>query len=200
MSVKYGRTEKLPRGTKRAHPLYALWFDRKTNGVLCDEWLDFRTFAGGIGAKPGPSYFLVRKGEGSFGPTNFVWVEHLKRQKGEPLKDWYARKWTSRQLANPGIERKRSLWRKYGLSPEEYDALLVAQDNKCAICEEPETSSDRRWGGLKRLAVDHCHNTGKIRGLLCSRCNTTLGKLEESPQLLRAMWDYLYEHLTAEAA
>lgn len=200
LSRKYGRTEKLPKGTKRSHPLYALWFDRKTNGVLCEEWLDFWKFAEGVGEKPGPNFFLVRKGEGFFGPDNFAWVEHLKRRDGETQKAWYARKWASRQLANPGIERKRALWRKYRLTPEKYDELLTEQGNKCAICECPEILGDRRWGGQRRLAVDHCHNTGKVRGLLCSRCNTTIGKLEENPQLLRAMWDYLHKYLTAEAA
>lgn len=86
------------------------------------------------------------------------------------------------------------LWRKYKVTPDEYDAILAEQKNKCAICEEPEVMSDRRWGGVRRLAVDHCHATGKIRGLLCSRCNTTIGKIEESPQLLRAMFDYLHKH------
>lgn len=200
LSRKYGRTEKLPRGTKRSHPLYALWFDRKTNGVLCEEWMDFWNFVDGVGDKPGANYFLVRKGSEPFGPNNFVWVEHLKRQKGEPLKTWYARKWASRQLANPGIERKRALWRKYKLTAEGYDALLAKQGNKCAICEEAESSYDQKCGSLKRLCVDHSHSTGKVRGLLCFRCNSTIGKLEENPQLLRAMWDYLHEHLTAEAA
>lgn len=200
LSRKYGRTEKLPRGTKRSHPLYSLWFDRKTNGVLCAEWLDFWKFVEGVGDKPGPNYFLIRKGSQPFGPDNFIWIEHLKKRPDETKKEWYARKWASRMLNNPGIERKRMLQRKYNMTAAAYDAMAAQQNNKCAICEEPESSFDQKCGSRKRLCVDHCHSTGKIRGLLCLRCNTTLGKLEESPQLLRAMWDYLHEHAKVEAA
>lgn len=64
--------------------------------------------------------------------------------------------------------------RTYGLSAEEYDALLVKQGGKCAICRNrPKT---------KRLAVDHSHKTGEVRGLLCSRCNH---------DLMGAAWDSL---------
>jgi hypothetical protein len=60
---------------------------------------------------------------------------------------------------------------KYGMTIEEYDVLLKEQNNKCYICEKENKSK-------KRLAIDHCHKTGRIRGLLCLQCNTALGKLE----------------------
>ncbi len=76
-------------------------------------------------------------------------------------------------------------WLKYyyGISVEEYDALLARQNGKCAICrEKPEGQT---------LCVDHCHATGKIRGLLCRSCNVGLGNFRDDPRLLRAAIAYL---------
>lgn len=72
----------------------------------------------------------------------------------------------------------------YGLSAEEYDALLKAQGGRCAICRARPKS--------KRLAVDHDHKTGAVRGLLCSRCNHDLmGSAWDSLALVVALWHYL---------
>lgn len=192
---KYGRTEKLPkRVTRRDHPLYILWWDRKRGNALSPEWLDFDTFVRDIGEKPGPNFLLMRKFEGPFSPENFQWIEHLKRKEGESNKDWWARKWKARMAANPGIERKRMYARKYGMTVEQYENMFKEQNGKCAICEEEETSFCGRSGSRKTLCVDHCHQTGKVRGLLCIRCNTALGKIEQAPHILRLMWDYLHKH------
>ena len=81
---------------------------------------------------------------------------------------------------------------KYGLSKADYLSLLEQQDNKCAICGESETAPNTwKKEQARRLAVDHCHKTGIIRGLLCYRCNVTLGKAEDNPDLLRSMANYL---------
>ena len=77
--------------------------------------------------------------------------------------------------------RKTKLKRKYKLTPEQYDSMLAAQGGHCAICP----CTPRKNG--KRLAVDHDHRTGRIRGLLCSDHNRALGLLGDSSQLcLRA--------------
>lgn len=183
-----------PRPLKRVHPLYPLWFERKRGNVLCDDWLDFWKFVDGVGEKPSPNHFLMRvRGDEVFGPDNFVWREKLKRRDGESLKDWHARKWASRMSAFPSFDKSRKFLKQYCITLAQYHEMLDAQEEKCAICQQPETSLDRS-GSLKNLAVDHCHTSGKVRGLLCSRCNTTLGRIEESPQLLRAMFDYLHKH------
>jgi|LauGreDrversion4_2_1035121.scaffolds.fasta_scaffold1300472_1 hypothetical protein len=81
---------------------------------------------------------------------------------------------------------------KYGISKEDYLNLVERQDNKCAICGEAETAPNHwKQNQPRRLAIDHCHETGIIRGLLCYRCNTTLGKVEDNPTLLRNMAAYL---------
>ena len=73
--------------------------------------------------------------------------------------------------------QKQHLKRKYDLTQEEYDKMLEQQNNKCVICGDYETN--KRKGEIQSLSVDHCHKTGKIRGLLCNNCNLTLGYSKE---------------------
>jgi hypothetical protein len=77
----------------------------------------------------------------------------------------------------------------YGLTLADYSALIAAQDNKCAICRQPETAT--RNGRVKALAIDHCHATGEIRQLLCVACNTGLGKFKDDRNLMLAAIKYL---------
>jgi Recombination endonuclease VII len=87
---------------------------------------------------------------------------------------------------------------RYGITLAEYEVLELAQGGLCAICGKPERARPapmRRKGGIpverKRLAVDHDHMTGAIRGLLCTGCNQALGCMLDDPALLRAAADYL---------
>jgi hypothetical protein len=82
--------------------------------------------------------------------------------------------------------RKHLLKKKYGISIEQYDQMLADQDHRCALCLSSE--HDARGG---RLAVDHDHATGVVRGLLCGPCNTGLGKLGDSVDGLRRAIAYL---------
>ena len=86
------------------------------------------------------------------------------------------------------------LKRKYNLTREEYNKKLAAQNFSCSICGENEVSIDARTGTVKGLAVDHCHTTNKIRDLLCWRCNSVIGKVNESIDLLDKMKAYLIKH------
>lgn len=95
------------------------------------------------------------------------------------------------------IEKTRNskLIKKYGISIHEYNALLERQGGVCALCGQPEIKMQSRGLGMKptpdSLHVDHDHRTGKVRGLLCYRCNTGIGKLLDNPDLLRKAADYL---------
>jgi len=85
--------------------------------------------------------------------------------------------------------RKYELKNKYGMSEEQYDVLLLSQDNRCAIC-----NTDTPTGKWRVFAVDHCHTTGNVRGLLCNECNRGMGLLRDNAELLRRAADYLDHH------
>lgn len=89
---------------------------------------------------------------------------------------------------------RRQTLKAYGLTVEEYEALLKKQDGKCAntACRTSEP------GGTGRFAVDHDHKTGKVRGLLCSGCNTMLGLGRDDPAILRGGAEYLEAHLRSQ--
>jgi hypothetical protein len=74
--------------------------------------------------------------------------------------------------------------KKYGLTSGDYEGMLSAQGGKCALCGLPDVTG-------RRLAVDHSHATGRVRGLLCHRCNTGIGLLGDNPELLRRGAEYL---------
>jgi hypothetical protein len=88
--------------------------------------------------------------------------------------------------------RESDLVRRFGITLHEYSGLLVQQGGKCAICKSK--SGGTRDGKDKALAVDHCHTTNQVRGLLCEACNTGIGKLKDNPDVLRAAADYLERH------
>lgn len=86
----------------------------------------------------------------------------------------------------------RSTWssklkQKFGITADDYDQMLENQNGVCKICLRTEPSGTR-------LAVDHCHSTGKIRGLLCSNCNKGIGMFQDQPSLLNSAINYLNEN------
>ena len=89
-------------------------------------------------------------------------------------------------------QRHYGLMRYYGIDLAKYQEMLLAQNGVCAICSKPETSVVN--GKIKPLAVDHCHNSEKIRGLLCARCNQAVGLFGEDVNVLSKAIDYLHKH------
>jgi hypothetical protein len=78
----------------------------------------------------------------------------------------------------------------YKITAADYNKMLLEQDGLCAICAMPERYKDRN-GATIRLSVDHCHATGKVRGLLCGHCNQAIGKFKDDISVLRKAIDYL---------
>lgn len=78
----------------------------------------------------------------------------------------------------------------FGITIVEYNDMFKKQRGLCLICDQPEKIKHQS-GRPKALAVDHCHTTGKVRGLLCWVCNTGIGKLQDNPKLLRKAADYI---------
>lgn len=81
------------------------------------------------------------------------------------------------------IDRKSLLKNKYGMSLADFDAMLEAQGGCCAIC-------GREQVGM-RMHIDHCHDSGIVRGILCSNCNTGLGMFNDDPIRMLIAIDYL---------
>lgn len=91
-------------------------------------------------------------------------------------------------------QRGRNLKCKYGISLEDYEALLLKQGGKCVICKTDENKALYGINKSLNFAVDHCHKTGRIRGLLCNTCNRALGLFKDDKHLLRCALDYLQTH------
>jgi hypothetical protein len=89
------------------------------------------------------------------------------------------------KLCHSIYKNKNHLFRKYGVSPDDYEKMLVDQNYKCALC------GGYGSGVEERFVVDHCHTTGKVRGLLCWPCNIGIGMFRDSPELLKQVIDYL---------
>lgn len=76
--------------------------------------------------------------------------------------------------------RRKVTLAAYGLTVKQYELMLVGQGDCCALCG---SADPEHWSG--QFQVDHCHKTGRVRGLLCARCNGGLGLLGDSPEILR---------------
>lgn len=88
-----------------------------------------------------------------------------------------------------GAVRRRLLAYKYGVTEEWYQEMWALQGGACASCGQPETAKSKT-GELKMLAVDHDHGTGESRALLCQKCNTALGLLNDDEDVIEALLRY----------
>lgn len=126
-----------------------------------------------------------RCGEAKDVSAFYRWATHCK-----PCYSLRGREW---QKANKDkvavIHRKAKLKAKYGLTPSEYEAMLLSQGGRCKICDNIP--------GRRPLDVDHSHASNKIRGLLCEACNKGLGIFQDDPVLLEKAMRYLIENTTA---
>ena len=84
---------------------------------------------------------------------------------------------------DPGKIKDYFLKRDFGISIDQYNQMLASQGGLCAVCKKPEYYKHQS-GKTKSLSVDHCHTTGKVRGLLCGDCNRAIGLLNDSIDLL----------------
>lgn len=96
-----------------------------------------------------------------------------------------SRKW---RTDNPHRNRNNMLMRKYGITVEQFDVLFEAQGERCAICYGTVPGGTGHW------PVDHDHETGKVRGVLCSNCNVSLGGFKDDPAVVDRAAAYLRKH------
>lgn len=84
-----------------------------------------------------------------------------------------------------GLKRKRLSY-QYGITLEQYNSMVKLQNNLCLLCNRTNLN---QWG--TDLVVDHCHSTGKVRGLLCDKCNKGLGQFEDNIEVMIKAINYL---------
>jgi hypothetical protein len=113
--------------------------------------------------------------------------EQVERDR-EKVRQWLTKNRPTRPrerttLTPQQMRRKRHLERKYSITPAQFDVMIEAQGNRCAICDTPEPK--------KGWHVDHCHDTSKVRGILCGHCNVGIGHLRDNVTNLREAAAYL---------
>lgn len=149
-------------------------------------WVSFDEFMADVIEFPTLDQVLVAAdGAIPVGPQNFAWVDkHVKTPAAVSSKKY--------REANADYFREKKLAQTFGISLAEYTRMHTEQAGVCAICSQPESAT--RGGKTKWLSVDHNHTTGAVRGLLCSDCNTGIGKLGDSVERLTAAAAYLKLH------
>lgn len=128
--------------------------------------------------------------------TNAVYRSECKPCNSARAAQWFKDN-PGRTTAN---KRKFNLAKNYGLTVEEYNAMLRRQGGVCAVCGKDEPAEHGRTGKQFRLAVDHCHETGAVRGLLCQKCNRAIGLFGDDPILIRKAISYLLRNREGAAS
>jgi hypothetical protein len=182
-------------GSRQKHPLLKTWawLMRTKRTEIVPAWHDFWQFVADVGnARPSVRHRPSRQNQDlPFGPGNFYWREpdqcttspDARAQSAAHSRKWYR--------ANRDKAMDAEMRRHFGISMADYHAMMVEQGSVCAICGNPESRVDHRTKLPRRLAVDHCHKSGKVRGLLCAPCNQGIGHLKDDPALLRKAIIYL---------
>lgn len=98
--------------------------------------------------------------------------------------------------SQPNVRRQKKLMEQYGLTVEQYDELLLKQNGRCAICQGTHHRFTRAKSD-RPFCIDHDHETGAVRGLLCSHCNRGIGLLGDDPAVVEAAAQYLRNHQSA---
>lgn len=135
--------------------------------------------------KPYTAFRVHKRGARTKCPGRVCRSTTCKDCAAQQVREWSAKHPERRKVHSHRCHRKQLL-RKYGLDEMQYQQMLAAQGGCCAIC-----------GGLRgkyKLAVDHDHTTGVVRGLLCQPCNRALGYFKDSPSVLQAATTYLQKH------
>ena len=116
-------------------------------------------------------------------PAEYAERQRKQLKKPRPQKKITDAKW--RKTTKGKAQQKRAILKYlYGLTPEQWSAMLVEQAGCCKACGKPMT-------GKQEPIVDHCHKTGRVRGLLCRGCNTAAGQLGDSAELALRLAHYL---------
>ena len=187
-------------GKREKHSLYLNWCTMRhgeTRGKVSDRWEDFWKFVEDVGERPSKNHILARKDvHKNFGKDNYEWKLYKKNSKKQkPVKK---KRPTNREEYNERVREKRKKWQRksnikrlYGITDEIYEHMLKEQNGVCSICGNKETRKNVYSSQPARLAIDHNHETGEVRGLLCRACNHGIGNFKDSKDILLKAIEYL---------
>ena len=137
-----------------------------------------------VEATSSADYYAGNKGKWKRSPEQQAEINRRRRERYAVDAEFREQAKAAARSRTPEQRREQLLRGKYGIEPADYDAILARQGGRCAICgSEP----------ARLLHVDHCHRTGKVRGLLCSPCNTGLGHFKDDPERLNRAVVYLVQ-------
>lgn len=172
-------------GAREKHPLYKIWtWHKRVKNGLCQAWKEnFWVFVSAVGERPEGHTLRRKDASQPFDDNNWYWKEPIKSESSAA----YQRQWRNK---NPEKSKNLDLKKLYGITLQEYETRLAEQNSVCAICGGKETTKDKD-GAPRRMPVDHCHKTGRIRGLLCTQCNRGLGMFGDDRERLLAAAKYL---------
>ena len=173
------------------HPLKAIWRllrSRVGVGFYPETWDSFDAFLADVGERPSLRHQLRRINTRiPYSKDNCRWLEpvsaHEKRGWSKENQAKYMRDW--------------ALKRRFNLDPHEYEEMEAEQNFVCAICEQPEVQVNSKSGVVQKLSVDHCHRSGDVRGLLCFRCNSLLGAVDDDVRIFERATAYLKQRTKA---
>lgn len=177
-------------GNREKHPLIGIYrsiIRLAGETQLCAEWKDFWQFVKDVGEKKRGHRFTRIDRNKVFSKGNVYWSATEPNKKSAE----YAKEWRGR---NPEYALACSLRRSFKLSVEDYKSMWTKQNGRCKLCDRPESALSSGTGRTRRLSVDHCHESGKIRELLCGACNSGLGNFKDDPVLLEKAAEYLRNH------
>lgn len=191
-----GTLEATPdRGKRDSHPMYKIWSNiiRHHKKDAPNDWMDFWVFVADIGNKPNNSVRFVKSdNEKPYAINNWMWLQLDATKDNEEKRKKAVKYQQQLRVSNPDYFRNADLKRNYGVTLEWYEKTLAEQNGACAVCGKPE---DTVIHGKKiRLSVDHCHDTGKVRGLLCRACNNAIGAMMHEIPVLQKAIEYLKTH------
>jgi hypothetical protein len=115
-----------------------------------------------------------------------AWRARTRTPEQKARQREYTRRWQRNNAERTKATRvRRELRKRYGLTPEDYERMRTEQNGACPICMRPFEDRPRA------VHVDHCHTTGRVRGLLCESCNLGIGKFRDCPDSLRRAAEYI---------
>lgn len=177
-------------GQREKHPAYSAWCNLRRSHRLSipESWRDdFWAFVKDVPEKPERGKSCRSNANEPWSKDNFYWRE--PRVSSDDYKE-YMREWHKKsRAANPEYYLDIYLRKNYGVNLAWYQEQFAKQDGKCAICKQPETVVIK--GKLIMMPVDHCHKTGKTRGLLCTKCNRAIGLFGDDVEVLKSAVEYL---------